>query len=108
MPTLLSDVIKEVISRSVTLEVVAELPERESVSEAILSLAPDIVFIGLLQGEADTVGSNLLRLAPRAKVIAISSNGRNAYVYEMLAHRDALLEFTPAMLVQAVLGSRPS
>jgi hypothetical protein len=105
LPILVTDIIEEIVSRHIVLEVAAELPERDSLEQAISSLAPDVVFIGLRPGENDAIGADVLKIAPNAKVIAISSHSRNAYLYEMQPHREALVEFTPKMLVDALLDA---
>lgn len=106
--TLLTDIIKEVVSSRVTLDVVAEFGERQSLGERLPALAPDIVLIGLYPGETDAIGPTLLRIVPAAKVIAISSDGRHAYLHEMRGRRARLFDFSPSALIAAILGADPS
>lgn len=105
---LLTDIIEAVVSSRVILDVVAEFGERDAVGSRLPALAPDIVFIGLFPGETDAICPALVKLIPAAKVIAISSDGRHAYLYEMRARRALLFDFSPTGLVAAILGPNPA
>ena len=106
--TLLTDVIKEMVSSRVTFDVVAEFCDRESLGLRLPALAPDIVLIGLFPGETDAIGPTLLKFVPGAKVIAVSSDGRQAYLHEMRKRRAQLFDFSPSALIAAILGADPT
>ena len=65
---------------------------------------PDLVLIGLGRLEGDEIGLSLVRLLPNAKVIAFSSDGRNAFTHRMQPQRTALLDVSPQMLIDAISG----
>jgi len=102
---LLRDIIAALVNDHVPLNVVAELDSRSRAALAEIELfAPDLVLIGLRSGETDDVGLALLSQIPTAKVIAISSDGRDAYVHEMRACRTALLSVSPQVLAATIAG----
>jgi hypothetical protein len=105
MPRLFRDIIAELMARYGNLDVVEELGIRDGLEERLRALAPDLILIGFRKGEGDEIGLQLVRLLPNAKVIAFSSEGRHAFVYRMQLQRTVLLEVSPQMLIDTVLGS---
>jgi DNA-binding NarL/FixJ family response regulator len=97
IPPLFADIIRQVLAGHVAIEIVAEIGRRNRLEER-LRLQPDLVLIGLRRGEADRVGLSILAVLPRAKVIAFSSDARNAYVHEVRPHRIELQDFSMAAL----------
>ena len=105
IPPLLGDIIKTSLTDHFTLDVVARLDSRAEIEKQLPLVSPDLVIIGLLGGEDDTIGRTLLVVVPLAKVIVLSSDGRNAYVHEMRAHRSTLTDVSPPALIDAILGA---
>jgi len=104
MSPLFRDLIVELMAGHVDLDVVGELDTRDGLEQHLRSLAPTLVLVGLGRNEGDEIGLSLVRLLPNAKVIAFSSDGRNAFVHRMQPQRTELLEDSPQMLIDAVLG----
>lgn len=102
---LLGDIIKTSLTDHFTLDVVARLANRAEIEKQLPLFSPDLIVIGLRDGETDTIGGTLLALVPLAKVVALSNDGRNAYVHEMRAHRLALTDVSPRALIDAILGA---
>ena len=75
-----------------------------SASAKLTDGLPDLVLIGLGRLEGDEIGLSLVRLLPNAKVIAFSSDGRNAFTHRMQPQRTALLDVSPQMLIDAISG----
>jgi DNA-binding NarL/FixJ family response regulator len=88
-----------------TLDVVGELNTRDELEEKLRALAPDLILIGLGRNEADEIGLVLVRLLPNGKVIAFSSDARQAFIYSMQPRRTVLLDVSPQMLIDAIMGS---
>jgi chemotaxis response regulator CheB len=107
MSPLFSDIIGDLLSEKVGLNLVDQIGDREMLAEQLPKLQPDLVVIGLSSGEGDDIGRFVLQLVPAAKVLAISSNGRDAYLHQMRLHRRLLLDFSPANLLSAIDGSDP-
>lgn len=105
MPPLLSDIVGDCLSEKVGLDLVEQIGDREMLAELLPRLQPDLVVIGLSSGERDDIGRFVLQVVPAAKVLAISSNGRDAYLHQMGLQRRLLLDFSPANLLFAFVGS---
>ncbi len=104
MSPLLSDIVRDLLSDKVGLYLVDQIGDREMLAERLPGLQPDLVVIGLSSGEGDDIGRFVLQVVPSAKVLAISSNGRDAYLHEMRLHRRLLLDFSPANLLSAIVA----
>jgi len=109
---LLSDIISESVGARLGLSLVGHIQDRDRLDETLSALAPDIVFVGLRAGESDDIGLSVLRVVPAARMLAISSDGRNAYLHEMRPIRIKLANFSAISLANAIIGSgldrRPS
>jgi chemotaxis response regulator CheB len=100
---LLSDIITEVISQHVGLKIIAQFDERDTIFDRLPPLSTDLVVIGLRAGETDEIGALALKVVSAAKVIAISSDGRHAYLHQMRPHRALMFDFSPSELIAALL-----
>ena len=83
---IIADIITTVLSRKAAMEVVANFSDRTGIEPQLAAVAPDLILIGLQQGELHQISCPLLEIVPRAMVIAFSNDGRNAHVHEMRAH----------------------
>jgi DNA-binding NarL/FixJ family response regulator len=108
MPPLLSDIVRELLSEKAGLHVVDQIGDREMLTERLPKLQPDLVVIGLGNGEGDDIGRFVLQVVPNAKALAISNNGRDAYLLEMRLHRSRLPDFSPENLLSAIIASDSS
>lgn len=104
----MSPIFRELIADSmagrVDIELVEDLDTRDELEQRLQALVPDLVLIGLQRDEGDETGLSLLRLLPNARVIAFSSDGRNAFVYRMRPQRSELLDVSPQQLLDTILG----
>jgi DNA-binding NarL/FixJ family response regulator len=103
MSPLLRDLIMGLMAGRRDLDVVEELDTRAGLEERLRALAPDLILIGLDKNEAEEIGVTLVRLLPNAKVIALSNDGRHAFVYRMHPQRTELLDVSAQMLVDTIL-----
>ncbi len=87
MPPLVGDLIKQLTTGHVDLEVVGEFGSRHDVAHGLLALRPDLVVIGLRRNEGEAVVLRLLELTPRAKVVAVTHDGRNILGFELQRRR---------------------
>jgi hypothetical protein len=69
----------------------------EGLEERLRSLAPDLILIGLRRDEGDQIGLSLVRHLPNVKVIAFSSDGRDAFVHRMQPQRTVLPDVSPIL-----------
>jgi DNA-binding NarL/FixJ family response regulator len=105
IPPILGDIIKALLADHFALNLVGQFDSRAEVEEKLPLISPDLIIIGLRKGETDAIGRTLLAIAPLAKVIALSNDGRNAYVHEISAHRLSLTDVSPSELIDAILGA---
>jgi DNA-binding NarL/FixJ family response regulator len=103
MSPMIFDIITTLLSARATLNVVAEFDSRAEIQAQLGGVALDLILIGLEAGENDDIARTLLAIIPRARVIAFSSDGRNAYVHEMRPFRRELLDVSPRVLTDAIL-----
>jgi len=108
LPLVLSDIIASLVEDRARLNIVARLRNRSEIAARFPVLAPDLILIGLRVGESDAVAAAALALVPSARVVALSFDGRDAYVHEAHAGRAALLDVSPAALVDVIVASRRS
>ena len=108
MSRMLSDIITALVTDHAALDVVAEFDSRADAENRLPVIAPDLILVGLHDGETDAIGLTLLALVPSAKVIAFSSDGRNGYLHEMRAQRVELTDISPQGLIHAILGAPPT
>jgi DNA-binding NarL/FixJ family response regulator len=101
---LLRDIVAALVEAYVPLNIVVECDNRAEAAARIVPAAPDLIFVGLHPGEEPNVGLELLSQVPAAKVITISSDGRNVDVHEMRPCRTTLLDVSPRSLAAAVTG----
>jgi DNA-binding NarL/FixJ family response regulator len=105
MPPIFRDLITELIGGRGTIDVVGEFDARGGLEEQLRQLAPDLILIKLRGNEGDEIGAELARTLPGAKVVAFSSDARDAVVYRMPTQRTALLNVSPRILIDAISGS---
>jgi hypothetical protein len=79
---LLSELVISVLSPEIVVDVIEILATRERIIERLRDLAPDLVLIGLLDSEADTVALSLLPALPFARILVLASNGEHAWLYD--------------------------
>src|ERR1700733_12327822 len=105
IPSLFRDLILELTEGRATLEVVGDFDTRFGLEEQLQELAPNLILIKLCGNEGDEVGLELVEALPSTKVIAFSSNAREAFVYRMPHQRCVLLGGSPRSLIDAITGS---
>jgi len=102
LPPLIRDLIVGTMASRRKLEVIAWIDTREGMEERLRMTAPELVLLGLKHMESDEIGLELAQAVPRARIIAFSSGGRNAFVYRAHARRDSLIDFSTEMLIDAI------
>jgi DNA-binding NarL/FixJ family response regulator len=91
---LFADIIRQALAGHVAIEVVAQIRRRNRLEARLRALQPELVVVGLRRGENDAIGVTILAALPQAKVIVVSSDVRNACVYEVRPHRIQLRDFS--------------
>jgi chemotaxis response regulator CheB len=102
MSPLLRDIVKELPTGRVRLQIVADLTTRDLLLDRLKTILPDVVLIGLARGETDRIARSILAALPRSRVIAFSSAGRQVYIHEMRPHRTALSDASASAVIRAL------
>ena len=103
MSRLLSDLVMTLIADHVAVTLVARLDRRAGIETRLSALAPDLVLIGLRMGELDDIAAQILGLVPGARVVALSSDGRDAFVHDGRIGRVAFLNARSSALADILL-----
>jgi hypothetical protein len=79
---LLGEMIVAVLLPHLPLDIVGLLETREGLTAALGTLSPDLLLLGLLVAEPETIAQSLLVLVPSMKVVALAADGRQAWLFE--------------------------
>jgi DNA-binding NarL/FixJ family response regulator len=63
---------------------------------------PDVVVIGLSDGDVSHAVETLFAQYPHARILGIAGDGRRAYMHELRPHRMSLGELSPEQLVDVI------
>jgi DNA-binding NarL/FixJ family response regulator len=105
MPPLLGDIVRETLNRQTDFEVLAEVETPGEIMSAVRRTGAHVAIVGIAS-DAWTSLSGLLRELfthhPRLTVIALSSDGRSGYVYQLQPRTVAIDDISPTSLVRAI------
>jgi DNA-binding NarL/FixJ family response regulator len=79
---LLGEMTLAVLLPYLPLEIIGILDTRQDLATALAQAAPDLLLLGLLENEHETIAGSLLLLWPSMKVLALAANGREAWLLE--------------------------
>jgi DNA-binding NarL/FixJ family response regulator len=99
MPRLLRDLVHEIVSLEGDLEIVGEVGPDSALPAG---LAPDFVLVGIDDPGRLEAQLAVLQDHPRARILAVSGDGRDAAVCELRPQRVELGEISPTMLLAAI------
>jgi DNA-binding NarL/FixJ family response regulator len=102
---LFRDIVAALLQDGAPVTIVAEFPKRPPVARLAL-LSPDILVVGLRNGERNRVGGSYAAKLPSTIVLAISSDGRDAYVHKMRARPIILRGVSADTLADALADSK--
>jgi chemotaxis response regulator CheB len=102
---LLADLVKAVLQPHLFLDVVEVLPIRHRLMERLQDVSPDLVLLGLLNGEDDTCAVPLLAALVSVRILVIAANGAAAWLYETGPLRTALPNLSSSDLIEALRAS---
>jgi DNA-binding NarL/FixJ family response regulator len=101
----LCELVTSVLAPEISVDVVGVLPTRERLVEGMREIAPDIVLLGLGEGEAETADPLLRRTSSVARILALARNGKSAWLYESPHRRVTLSDLSVASLKEALITS---
>ena len=105
MPPLLGDIVRETLFHQTDVEVLAEVDTRDEVDSAVTHTGAHVAILGISPGDWNTLSGllgDLLASHPRLTVIALASDGRNGYVYQLQPRTVAIDDISPTSLVRAI------
>jgi hypothetical protein len=98
---ILHDVIRGIVEGQNDLRVVADLADRKGLARTIADTDTHFV-IWQADGELSEPFPDLVERVPRLKVLAVESEGRRSYLWEMRPTRARLGELSPERLICAL------
>jgi DNA-binding NarL/FixJ family response regulator len=101
LPRMLAGVLEEVLDQA-DLEVVGVVTDHVEILLATGRTATDVVVLGIEEAELPGPARRLLDEYPHVKVLAISPDGRRAFLYELRPHIIPLGEASPDRLLGAI------
>ncbi len=105
---LLRELVTNVLSPEIVIDVIEVFAARELLTERLPDLAPDLVLVGLLDAETDTVALPLLAASPSARVLVLASNGETAWLHESGGRHARLSDVSVQGLKEALQKSASS
>ncbi len=103
MPRMLCGIITELVSAEPDLTIVGEFDDCDQTLQAIERNGADVVIAGL-NGVAPAQVSHLLSERPRLRILAVSRDGGETFLYELRPHERLLGEISPQTLLAAIRG----
>jgi DNA-binding NarL/FixJ family response regulator len=101
LPRMLGEIIRELVRTEPDLCIVGEYRDRGQALEAIERKTPDVVITGLERLARPDV-ADLLGHHPAVRVLAVSADGSESYLYELRPHERMLGEVSPRTLLTAI------
>lgn len=101
----LRELVISVLPPQVPVDVVDVLATREHLAETIRDSAPDLVLLGLGEGETDAAALPLLAVRPVARILVLTHNGEFAWLYELPGRRVTLSDLSVSSLKEALRAS---
>jgi chemotaxis response regulator CheB len=99
---LLRELVTSVLQPRFFVDVVEVLESREPVARRLRDLAPDLIWIGLLDGETDAVAVPLLAVLPSVRVLVLARNGADAWLHGPQGRRTVLSDLSVEALRAAL------
>lgn len=97
---MLRDIVLECILRHFDIEIVGELSSHDLAT--VRRTMPDLVIISLLSDDDDDIAIPLLEVVPKAKIVVLSPDNRQAAVSKLRIHRLVISDFSAEELVAAI------
>jgi DNA-binding NarL/FixJ family response regulator len=97
---MLKDIVQQCVLRHFDTEIVGEILSHDWA--AVRLMMPDLVIVSLGTDECDGVATRLLEIVPKARIVVLSSDNRQAVVSKMRIHRLVISDFSPEEMVAAI------
>ena len=101
LPRLLQDIVDDLLANAPDIEVTESGVPQLRLQASIASQHPHVVILACEEGEVERVSRHALG-ADRAKVLAMTRGGREAYLFELHPRQIPLGEVSPGTLLGAI------
>lgn len=102
LPPLLHDIVIRLVADQSDLEVVGQYRQYEELFVSDNESAPDVIVIGIGDGDVNGICGRLLAQHPQVKIVAVGGEGRRVFLYDLRPHKVAVGEVSPEELLQAI------
>ena len=105
MPRMLRDILSALIVSQPDMTIVGEIgdvDDADALAGTVGSARPDVVIVGLEQGEPPAVCTQLLSRFPQVKIIAVEARGRSAALWELRPYRTLIGEVSAQALADTI------
>jgi DNA-binding NarL/FixJ family response regulator len=102
MPRILRDIVSAVVKDQPDMIVVAETEATTDLYALSRMSRADVVILGASDDQMPPAGRQVVNRAPHVKVLAVGSEGRHAWLYELRPHEQRIGEVSPQDLVSAI------
>jgi DNA-binding NarL/FixJ family response regulator len=103
MPQMLCDILLYLTRQEPAVEVVERLDAGADVMSAAARVQPDVVMISAADPIAHRTTRELLLAHPRARILTVSADGRDAHLEQLVPHRIVLHDVSPQELLDVML-----
>jgi chemotaxis response regulator CheB len=102
VPRMLRDIIAETLASEPDIEMVGEIGDRESLLPRVGEIKPDVVILQLDHPDRVDECRTLLYTMPQLNALAMSREGRDAFLYALRPHQTPLGNLSRDGLVTAI------
>jgi DNA-binding NarL/FixJ family response regulator len=102
MPRMLREVVEPVLATDFEIEVVGTVDCREELEPMVRSLHADVVLVAMPSDEQAESYTALLYDSPRTTLLAITHDGRGAFLYALRPHKVAISDVSRDGILAAI------
>ncbi|MGC2776548.1 MAG: hypothetical protein WA418_13045 [Bradyrhizobium sp.] len=102
MPRMLVDIIEDIVASEPDLTIVGEIDRSTELASAARRTRADVVISRQADSDMEADEMALLLIGRPPKVVAITDDGRQGFVYELRPHRSPLGEMSVERLIAAI------
>jgi hypothetical protein len=105
---MLMDIVENIVVSQDDFDLAGKVTDRDGLLQAATDMQADVIVLGALAATEAKDYHDLLYGRPRMKIIAISTDGRDAFLHELQPHLIPVGEVAPASLIAAIRSARHS
>lgn len=108
MPPLLHDIVSDLVGRQDDMHIVGEMDADGSLQSSVRRYDADVVILGVATSDVPVDVQDLVYEQRGTKVLAVESDGRHAWLYELRPHQVRIGEVSPKMLIDTIRAATAS